>query len=176
MNTGAKQNNEEIYRYEGLYPGSVIQAAVDVITDFFDGGATSGTGKRLSAAAIELIQNIGFYSDEKTVLDGELTGIGSCLISQMNGAFLIETKNRITPEKFKKFVQWIDKLNSMTRDELKQLRRELLKNGAPSGSRGANIGLLDIICRGAIVTVSVEESVGLTCLITKVKITEEQNG
>ncbi len=173
MNTNSAQACEIIYNYDGPCTGSVIQASVDKIEELFPDNKFLGLGKRASAAAIEMIQNIGFYSDEKTVIDGELIGVGTFLIKKMNGSFFIETKNKISSEKYNKFRDWINKLNSMSKDELKQMRKELLKNGALPGSRGANIGLLDIIRRNAPVSVSTEHSDSVIYLITSVQIVKE---
>ncbi len=174
MNTNSTSDPDIIYYYDGPCTNKVIQESVDKIRGLFNEEMFDGPGRRLSSAAIEMIQNIGFYSDDKTVVDGELVGIGSFSIVNRSGTFLIETKNRITPDKFAKFDQWVKKLNSSSKEELKQLRKEFLKNGAAHGSRGANIGLLDIVRKnGSPILTGTENINGSIYLIITVKFTEE---
>ncbi len=177
MNTYPTSNSEIIFRYDGPCNNRIIQELVDKVSALFQDDKSDSLGKRISSAAIEMIQNIGFYSDEKTVIDGELVGIGSFSVINRAGTFLIETKNRITAEKFRKFEQWIKKLNSSTKDELKQLRKEFLKNGSSPGSRGANIGLLDIVRKnGSPVLISTDNINDYIYLIITVQFNEESNG
>jgi len=174
MNTNSTSDPDIIYYYDGPCNNRIIQELVDKVSALFQDDKSDSLGKRISSAAIEMIQNIGFYSDEKTVIDGELVGIGSFSVINRAGTFLIETKNRITAEKFRKFEQWIKKLNSSTKEELKQLRKEFLKNGAAHGSRGANIGLLDIVRKnGSPILTGTENINGSIYLIITVKFTEE---
>ena len=174
INSNLTQTREIIYLYEGPCTAKVIQDSVDRINELFPDDQYQGMAKRLSSAAIEMIQNIGFYSEEKSVIDGELIGIGTFLIRKENKKFIVETRNRISPEKFEKFRIWIEKLNFMSKDELKQLRKEFLKNGALPGSRGANIGLIDIIRKNeSPVHTMAEEFNGSTYLITTVQFPEE---
>ena len=174
MITDSTLNSEIIFRYEGPCTNRVIQDSVDKINLIFPEEKFNGLGKRLSAAAIEMIQNIGFYSDEKTVIEGELIGIGSFSIIKNADLYLMGTKNRTTDEKFSKFDNWVKKLNSLSKDELKQLRKDFLKNSAAPGSRGANIGLLDIVRKyGSPVLTSTSYNNGLIYLTITVQFNEE---
>lgn len=177
MNDNSTSITEHLFHYEGPCTSRVIQDSVDKITGLFPEDEYNSLVKRLSSAAIEMIQNIGFYSEEKTVVDGELIGIGSFSISRNSGTCLLETRNKTTEDKLLKFEQWIKKLNSMSKDELKQLRKEFLKNGSSPGSRGANIGLLDIIRKNNSPLITSAERVnGAIYLNISVQFNEESNG
>jgi hypothetical protein len=88
------------------------------------------------------MQNINFYSEEKFI-----SGIGQYSIEyeQSQNWIVLISKNISTPEKINKFIERIDKYNSLNKDELKVLYKEKLISETHVGLKGGGLGVLQIL-------------------------------
>jgi len=98
--------------------------------------------ERIFRIFIELTQNISFYSIEKNPhAKAHEAGIGTVLIKEYDDFFLLITGNVAQPEDATAVVDKINKINSLTRENLRKFKRE--KRKLPRGLHGAaHIGLI----------------------------------
>ena len=66
------------------------------------------------------------------------------MVSRENEAYKISTGNFITSEKIKFLKDKIDKINSMSKDELKDMYKFILNHQKLSAKGGGGLGLVDI--------------------------------
>ncbi len=94
----------------------------------------------------EMIQNVGFYSAEKRLMeDSKEFGYGSIKVILTENTFEILTTNLISEEQQDKITEKINKLNSLNADELKGLYKEKLRSDQEFDSKGGGIGFIEII-------------------------------
>jgi hypothetical protein len=75
-------------------------------------------------------------------LDKEGKKIGCIYIAKNKEGFKVDFGNLINEEEQPKLVNYIDKLNQMTKDEMNELYHYTLKNGYLTNDSGSGIGLL----------------------------------
>jgi len=98
--------------------------------------------KKVYHTMIETLQNMNKHSDEIT--DHKSIGKGLFFIGKKEETYYIITSNRITEEKKETMKSAIDEVNSLNKDELKELFKKQLKEGTISDKGGAGLGLIDI--------------------------------
>jgi hypothetical protein len=100
--------------------------------------------KKIFAVFIELSQNILRYSFEKSK-DG--LGIGIISLRKIDNYYIIASGNMISKETANKIKEKISLINSLNKDELKELYQKTLRLPLAETSRGAGLGLIDIAKR-----------------------------
>lgn len=100
------------------------------------------TKKKVYHAMIETLQNMNKHSDE--ISDHKSIGKGLFFIGKKEDTYYIITSNRITEDKMEKMKLGIDEVNNSTKDELKTMFKQQLKEGSISDKGGAGLGLIDI--------------------------------
>ncbi|MFH0733155.1 MAG: SiaB family protein kinase [bacterium] len=103
--------------------------------------------KPIVFCAIELSQNIGHYSLERSILpeSGKTYGIGSLNVSFKNNMVYLEAINMISGLQKKKITKRLSYYNTLNTDELKQLFKEKLKIESDEDSKGGGFGFIEII-------------------------------
>lgn len=102
-------------------------------------------GKKIFKIFVELAQNIALYSAERQAsLDSNLEGVGILLVKDLGKHFEFITGNYIRNEELNRFMEKAERINSMSKEDLRRYKREqlMLPDGA---SGGANIGLVQAI-------------------------------
>ena len=120
----------------------------------------------------EMIQNVGFYSDDKRLIeDSKESGYGSIKVILTEENLEIITLNPVSEEQKNKIAEKINKLNSLNADELKELHKEKLRSDQETDSKGGGIGFIEIIRKTKNpITISFEKINGLLNLNMKVVI------
>ncbi len=88
---------------------------------------------------VEILQNVGKHSLK---VDGNRSGI--FVMCQEKGKFKISTGNYISTAQVPALQKHLDKLNSMSQEELVELYKHTLKEGKVTHMGGAGLGLIDI--------------------------------
>ena len=102
-------------------------------------------GRKIFKIFVELAQNIALYSAERqSALDTNLEGVGILLVKDLGMQFEFITGNYIKNDELNRFMEKAEKINSMSKEDLRRYKREqlMLPDGA---SGGANIGLVQAI-------------------------------
>ncbi len=100
--------------------------------------------KKLFKVFIELAQNIALYSTEKGIgADSLPSGEGIIILKEFSDHFRIYTGNMAEKDNVLALTEKIEKINSLTHEELRTYKREMRKLKETDPGRG-NIGLIQI--------------------------------
>ncbi|MDI7222703.1 SiaB family protein kinase [Leptospira santarosai] len=107
--------------------------------------STESKIKKIFAVFIELAQNMLHYSAErKTLEDGRESGVGIIMVDEKSIGYNISAGNLVLNEKIELLKSNCEKINSMSKDELKAYYQRQLRSNRPEESKGAGVGLIDI--------------------------------
>lgn len=133
-----------VISYSGPFDGGVLSTiASKVENDLTDNPKLN---KKILKVFIELAQNIALYSSDKVITDDKaaFNGFGIFMIKESFDKFILISGNMAFKEDAKIVEQKCEKINTLSRDELRDLKRELRK--LPMGQKGGgNIGLVQMV-------------------------------
>ncbi|MBA7529088.1 hypothetical protein ES705_21280 [subsurface metagenome] len=134
--------------YKGSITSELINEVLEAVEDKLESGGEEGqTRKKLYNVLVESLQNLYHHIEETHEgINEDLDPKFGILVIEKNkngdyrvttGNFLIATKTKLLKEK-------IDKINSLTRDELKDMYKFILNHQRISAKGGGGLGLVDI--------------------------------
>lgn len=128
--------------YTGAFDGQILSVIAKNIE--YSLSQDPVVNKKMFKVFLELAQNISYYSAEQTEkVKGESSGIGTIIIQEFGDYFVFATGNKVSPKDTEKIARKCEKINSLTRDDLRQFKREQRK--LPAGAKGGgNIGLIQV--------------------------------
>ncbi|MCS7073860.1 MAG: SiaB family protein kinase [Bacteroidia bacterium] len=137
-------NNEVLFAYKGDFTTELLKSILKT-TDLKmeELGEERIVRKRVNSILIECLQNM-IYHSEKFESGKEDISSSILVISRTGEGFMIEHGNVVTPEVAEKLSKHIDKINSMTGEQLRDYYNEVLTNEEFSAKGGAGLGIIDI--------------------------------
>lgn len=104
------------------------------------------TKKKVFNILVECLQNLYHHLDE---FPGHTEGkrYAIFLIGKQDSSYSIMTGNYILNTKVEKLINYLEKINSMDKDELKDLYKEVLNNDKFSEKGGGGLGFIDMARR-----------------------------
>jgi len=129
--------------YKGPIDVNILQA----IGLYIDGIFTENpkASKKVFKIFIELAQNISYYSAEKiTVKDNKEIGAGMVIISESDDTYNFLTGNLVKNDDIVLIIEKSEKINSLDRNELRELKRKQRNMPHHSKRGGGNIGLIQV--------------------------------
>jgi len=133
------------------YKGSITTDLINNVLEEVEAKLESAdeqakTRKKLYNVLVESLQNLYHHVEElpEAIKDEFETKFGVLVISRIDKAYKISTGNFITSEKIKFLKDKIDKINSLTKDELKDMYKFILNHQKLSAKGGGGLGLVDI--------------------------------
>jgi hypothetical protein len=106
-------------------------------------GEESSIKRKVFNVMVEALQNIVKHSDE--LIDGELRSHAAIfLIGKEANRYSIMTGNPIRKTNVEKLSQSLTHINSLDKDGLKELYKEIIKNTTISEKGGAGLGFVDM--------------------------------
>lgn len=104
--------------------------------------------KRVYNVLVEILQNLFHHVDEPDISLREFgENFGIFVISRTDDGFLISTGNFIKEDRVDILKGKIDKINEMSKDDLKEYYKQVLNNQKFSEKGGGGLGLIDIAKR-----------------------------
>jgi len=100
--------------------------------------------KKVFNILVEVLQNIYHHVEDYTSNEDEFFSIVVMLLKQDEG-YLIVAGNPVRLDKMQSLKERLDKINSLSKDELRDYYRERLDKGTFSKKGGAGLGLMDIV-------------------------------
>ncbi len=102
--------------------------------------------KKLYNVLVESLQNLYHHVEELPPnLESDIESkFGVLVVARENDAYKISTGNFISSEKIKFLKDKIDKINSLSKDELKDMYKFILNHQKLSAKGGGGLGLVDI--------------------------------
>lgn len=99
--------------------------------------------KKLYNVMVECLQNLFHHVDKVTLSENE-PKMGAFILSKTNDGYRIATGNLVRNDKSNILKEKIDKINSLSKDELKEFYKFVLNNQTFSEKGGGGLGLIDI--------------------------------
>ncbi|HAF29336.1 MAG TPA: hypothetical protein DCG75_09850 [Bacteroidales bacterium] len=146
-----KMNKGEVLlAYKGSITAELITNVLGVVESKLDHVIDhSITKKKIYNILVESLQNLYHHVDDlpDRISDSMDIHFGIFVISKMDEMYDIRTGNFIKNDKIKKLKERLDKIKSLSKDELKELYKFVLNNQKFSDKGGGGLGLIDIARR-----------------------------
>lgn len=147
----SKMNDGEVLlAYKGSITAQLITNVLGVVETKLDHVIDKSiTKKKIYNVLVESLQNLYHHVDD---LPSEFNSgldihFGIFVVSKIDDQYQIRTGNFIKSEKIKSLQERLDKIKSLSRDELKELYKFVLNNQKFSDKGGGGLGLIDIARR-----------------------------
>jgi hypothetical protein len=133
--------------YQGSITSDLITNVLDVIeTKLDDVDASSAVKKKVYNVLVESLQNLYHHIDD---LPDEMKNeyeskFAILVVSKVKENYRISTGNFVKSSKVKQLKEKIDKINSLSKDELKDMYKFVLNHQKLSAKGGGGLGLIDI--------------------------------
>ncbi|MCF6241640.1 MAG: SiaB family protein kinase [Bacteroidales bacterium] len=133
-----KQNYE--YIYCGKFSNSITNNLLSLAQTFLERSEdTSKLKKKIYFVMVECLQNITKHQDVNGEMDDDS---GILVLQKQNQKYYITTGNIIKNKNIDNLKLMLNKVNSLTTDELKKYYQEVLITGEISDKGGAGLGLI----------------------------------
>jgi hypothetical protein len=146
-----KMNKGEVLlAYKGSITAELITNVLGVVESKLDHVIQkSVTKKKIYNILVESLQNLYHHVDDLPDEVNESMDIhfGIFVISKVNDSYDIRTGNFIKADKIPKLKERLDKIKSLSKEELKELYKFVLNNQKFSDKGGGGLGLIDIARR-----------------------------
>ncbi len=136
------RNSNVILVYQGEITHQITKAFTSLTENYMkkeqEGNSTQ---KKVFHVMVECLQNISKHADAMSEMNA---GIGSFLLTRTDDEYFITTGNVVSNEHVGKMKESLEKINSLSHDELKALYKHQIKEGRISNRGGAGLGFIDI--------------------------------
>lgn len=132
------------------YRGPLTFSTIDLLLSEFKVAAQENdisfrAYKKMVSIMIEALENISKYSDQFNGTDGKNNSFKPCCYINSNSGLLeLITCNPVKNKDVKALRARIDKVNDISREELKELYRTTITNGEFSSKGGAGLGFIEM--------------------------------
>ncbi|MBP0597534.1 SiaB family protein kinase [Herbaspirillum sp. LeCh32-8] len=143
------ERRDVIFYYVGYFSQSIIAAMADAVKLRAEyAGAMGQTRRKLFSSFVEMAQNIVHYSSDLHEKEGRATEPsmrhGAVFISLTDGVYYLHCANPVDSEMADKLRPKLERLRSLTIDEIKAEYKEMLRAETPPDSKGAGLGFLTV--------------------------------
>lgn len=133
--------------FKGAVTFELIDSIVVAINDRLDKiEGDINTRKKVFGVLIECLQNLGNHVDRENY--NSMTGYDPntvlFMIDSIDKGYRIVTANFIPNEKVEGLKEWIEEINSLSKEELRKKYNEILQNNSFNIKGGGGLGFLDI--------------------------------
>ncbi len=143
-----KMNEGEVLlAYKGSITTDLITNVLDVVeSKLEEAKSVSAVKKKVYSVLVESLQNLYHHIEDlpDNMKDQFDTRFGILVVSKMDGLYRISTGNFVRSTRVKYLKDKIDKINSLSRDELKDMYKFVLNHQKITEKGGGGLGLIDI--------------------------------
>ena len=141
--------NEVLLAYKGNVTAEIITNSLSLVESKIENSSTHQiTKKKVYNVLVESLQNLFHHVDdapqELNLLSKEGRQYGMFSLSKNQDSYKIFTGNFIKNEHIFKLKEKIDKINNLSKEELKEFYKTVLNNQRFSDKGGGGLGLIDI--------------------------------
>lgn len=142
----ARMNQGEvIVAYKGSISAEVISNTLSLVESKLEESfEQTGVKKKLYNVLVESLQNLFHHVDSLTGTNETDSNYGAFVLAKQNQGFRISTGNFVRIDKSAILKEKIDKINSLSKEELKDFYKFVLNNQSFSEKGGGGLGLIDI--------------------------------
>lgn len=133
--------------FKGSITTEMINSILDEVETKLEGfNEDPKIRKKVYNVLVESLQNLYHHVDDlpDSYKDEFEEKFGILVVSKVNDSYQISTGNFVKSEKIKYLKDKIDKINSLSKDELKDMYKFILNHQKMSTKGGGGLGLVDI--------------------------------
>ncbi|PWH81562.1 SiaB family protein kinase [Brumimicrobium oceani] len=144
------ERNNAIVSFKGLVTADLLNSVLQIMESKLDYSEESTkTRKKVYSVLVECLQNLYHHSEEEIIkIDGQtehqIKNASILCISNPADYYEIKTGNYITKDKAEELEGKISNINSLGKEELRELYISVLSKGQLSSKGTAGLGLIDI--------------------------------
>jgi Family of unknown function (DUF6272) len=133
---------EVIFNFKGEINNQVLRSILKTMDEkMAEIGEDRFVRKKINSILIECLQNLIFHGEKPQIEDAE----PSLTVSRgPQGQYEILTANLVQQSKVEVLGRYIDKINAMDKDQLRDYYQEVLTNGKFNPQGGAGLGIINI--------------------------------
>lgn len=138
-------NNNIILVYEGEFTQEITKSVLAMAERNMDSvGEESGIKRKVFNVMVECLQNIAKHGDDPA--DGDVkTNTAVFMIGKQKESYIITSGNPIKNEHVEELTNKLDQINSLDKDGLKALYKEIIKGATGLSEKGgAGLGFVDM--------------------------------
>lgn len=142
-----QHGGETLVAYNGAMTSNVIADMLGLAESRMDDASAPGSlRKKLYNVLVECLQNLYHHADAP-MPDGSKMNRGGFVLSQHDDGYRVSIGNMVDAARRQVLTSKIDTLNAMSKEELKELYKDILNNQTFSEKGGGGLGLIDIARR-----------------------------
>ncbi len=128
--------------YEGEFTQEITKSVLAMAERNMDSvGEESGLKRKVFNVMVECLQNIVKHADE---FSHDIRNSAIFMIGKEEDGYLIASGNPIAPSKTDGLRNVLERINSLDKEGLKSLYKDILRNGELSDKGGAGLGFVDM--------------------------------
>lgn len=141
-----QEKGNVILAYKGPISTDVINGTLEQMESSLDAMQKGKVKKKIYNVLVESLQNLYHHVDEAPEDLKDVIGprFGIIMITEKDDVFRISCGNFINSSKIKFLKDKIDKINSLSKEELKEMYKFILNHQKLSAKGGGGLGLVDI--------------------------------
>ena len=141
-NLFTRKNKKTIVIFKGNFTETILHDLAKALKGRLSAVEEKKISRRIFAIFIELAQNIYHYSADKISIDDSLIGDGIIHIFEKDDCYVIQSGNAIYSKEYDTISKKIDLVNKKDVSELKQMKKDILKQERVR--EGAGFGLIEV--------------------------------
>lgn len=139
------EHNDVMLSFKGDVSSSMLDSMLQIMeSKLEDLGEPSKIKKKVYNILVECLQNLYHHRDEMKRQGKEEESAAIFMIGKSESAYNIITGNYIKNDRIDKLKRRIDQVNSLDKDGLKKLYKEVLNDPVRSEKGGGGLGIIDI--------------------------------
>lgn len=138
--------NNLILVYEGEFTQEITKSVLAMAERNMDSiGEESGIKRKVFNVMVECLQNIVKHADEAgQSYEDKLKSNAIFMIGKQEDQYIITSGNALVNDKVPLLQEKLEKINSLDKEGLKALYKEIIKTGDLSDKGGAGLGFVDM--------------------------------
>lgn len=141
------KDNNVLLSYKGEMSFELVNTFLDLIEKRFDREEKNPqVKKKMFNVLVECLQNLCHHVEisEEEVRDLAEGRNAIIMVWAEEDAYMVTTGNYIANESIPKLKAWLERINSLSKSELRDLYKEVLDNNQFSAKGGGGLGFIDI--------------------------------
>ena len=132
--------------YEGEFTQDITKSVLAMAERNMDSyGEGSGTKRKVFNIMVECLQNICKHADQVEGQEEDDSSSNAIfMIGKQETEYFILSGNAMESDKVESVSSKLEQINSLDKDGLKQLYKDIIKNGSLSDKGGAGLGFIDM--------------------------------
>ena len=137
------QSNNILFMFKGDFNQELVNSIVQVVNGLADLSQEDVLVKnRVTGTIIECLQNVCRHGESPE--EGSILKPGIILLRKTETDYILDIGNSLLTKRVGQLQEYIDRLNAMSNDELRNLHKDVLVKTELFGRFGADLGLIKV--------------------------------